>query len=144
MFSTASSEDAWIEPRTVATLALTVRHSNHLAISHPQLGYISSTTRLYLTHNSARLDFTHTRLDLIQNRLDPTHARLDLIHSRIDLNHAWLDLIHSRLDLIHARLDLIHSRLDLTHARLDLIHRRLDLTHNSARSHPQSATFHHL
>jgi hypothetical protein len=31
------SEDAGIEPRTVATLALTVRRSNHLARSHPQL-----------------------------------------------------------------------------------------------------------
>jgi hypothetical protein len=30
------SEDAGIEPRTVATLALTARRSNHLARSHPQ------------------------------------------------------------------------------------------------------------
>jgi hypothetical protein len=29
------SEDAGIEPRTVATLALTARGSNHLAKSHP-------------------------------------------------------------------------------------------------------------
>jgi hypothetical protein len=29
------SEDAGIEPRTVATLALTARRSNHLARSHP-------------------------------------------------------------------------------------------------------------
>jgi hypothetical protein len=29
------SEDAGIEPRTVATLALTARHSNHSARSHP-------------------------------------------------------------------------------------------------------------
>jgi hypothetical protein len=28
-------EDAGIEPRTVATLALAVRHSNHSARSHP-------------------------------------------------------------------------------------------------------------
>jgi hypothetical protein len=39
MFNTASSaatvsEDAWIEPRTVATTALAVRRSNHLAGSH--------------------------------------------------------------------------------------------------------------
>jgi hypothetical protein len=30
------SEDAEIEPRTVATVALTVRRSNHSAKSHPQ------------------------------------------------------------------------------------------------------------
>jgi len=37
------SEDAGIEPRTVATSALPFRRSNHSARSHPQLGYISST-----------------------------------------------------------------------------------------------------
>jgi hypothetical protein len=31
------SEDAWIEPRTVATTALAVRRSNHSARSHPHL-----------------------------------------------------------------------------------------------------------
>jgi hypothetical protein len=31
------SEDAGIEPRTVATLALTARRSNTSAISHPQI-----------------------------------------------------------------------------------------------------------
>jgi hypothetical protein len=40
------SEDAGIEPRTVATSALAVRRSSHSATSHP-LGYISST-RLHL------------------------------------------------------------------------------------------------
>ncbi len=34
------SEDAGIEPRTVATTALTVRRSNHSARSHSLLGYI--------------------------------------------------------------------------------------------------------
>jgi hypothetical protein len=56
------SEDAAIEPRTVATSALAVRRSNpisflcsnHSARSHPQLGWISSTTRLDLIQNSAR------------------------------------------------------------------------------------------
>jgi hypothetical protein len=46
IFNTASSaapsvstvsEDAGIEPRTVATTALTVRRSNHSAKSHPHL-----------------------------------------------------------------------------------------------------------
>jgi hypothetical protein len=40
------SEDAGIEPRTVATTALAVRRSNHSARSHP-------LTRLDLIHNSA-------------------------------------------------------------------------------------------
>ncbi len=61
------SEDAGIEPRTVATLALAVRRyigsillttrldlTHNSARSHPQLGKISPTTRLDLTHNSAR------------------------------------------------------------------------------------------
>ncbi len=47
------SEDAGIEPRTVATSALIVRRSSHSATSHPHFGYISSTTRLHLIHNSA-------------------------------------------------------------------------------------------
>ncbi len=34
-------ENAGIEPRTVATLALAVRRSNHSAKSHPLLGYLS-------------------------------------------------------------------------------------------------------
>jgi hypothetical protein len=45
LFNTASpaspssvAEDAGIESRTVATLALACRRSNHLARSHPQLG----------------------------------------------------------------------------------------------------------
>ncbi len=47
-------EDAGIEPRTVATLALTATCSNHSVRSRPQLGYNSSTTRLDLIHNSVR------------------------------------------------------------------------------------------
>jgi hypothetical protein len=38
------TEDAGIEPRIVATLALTVKRSYHSARSHPLFGY----TRLYL------------------------------------------------------------------------------------------------
>ncbi len=60
------SEDAKIEPRTVAIPALAVRRSNYLARFHPQLGYNLSTTRL---------DLIHIRLDLInfffyQKKLD--------------------------------------------------------------------------
>ncbi len=40
--------NAGIEPRTVATLALTARHSNHSVRSHPQLGQITSPTWLHL------------------------------------------------------------------------------------------------
>jgi hypothetical protein len=47
-------EDAEIETRTVATLALTATRSNHSVRFRPQLGYISSTTRLDLRHNSDR------------------------------------------------------------------------------------------
>ncbi len=43
------SEDAGIEPRTVATLALTARRSNHSVRSHPPV----------------RLDLIHTQLNLI-------------------------------------------------------------------------------
>jgi hypothetical protein len=77
------SEDAWIEPRTVATSALAVRRSNHSARSH------------------------HKRLDLILNRLDLILNRLDLILNRLDLILNRLDLILNRLDLILNRLDLI-------------------------------------
>jgi hypothetical protein len=50
------SLDAGIEPRTGATLALEVRHSNSLARSHPQLAYIyiSSTAQLDPIHRSDR------------------------------------------------------------------------------------------
>ncbi len=51
------SEDAGIEPRTVATMALAVKRSIHSARSH-----------------------LHNWLDLIHNRLDLIHTRLDLIH----------------------------------------------------------------
>jgi hypothetical protein len=78
------SEDAGIEPRAVATFALTVRRS------------------------TTRLDLILTRLDIIHNRLDLIHIWLDLIHIRLDLIHTRLDLIHTRLGLIHTRLDLIH------------------------------------
>ncbi len=54
------SEDAGIEPRTVATSALTVKRSTH-----------------------TRLDLIHTRLYLIHTRLDLIHTRLDLIHKLV-------------------------------------------------------------
>jgi hypothetical protein len=58
------SEDAEIEPKTVATTALAVN---------------ALTTRLDLIHNSA-IDLINTRLDLIHTPLDLIHTRLDLIH----------------------------------------------------------------
>ncbi len=66
------SPDAGIEPRTVATLALDVRRSSHLATSHPLLGYISSTARLHLIHCSAT---SHPLLGYISST-----TRLHLIH----------------------------------------------------------------
>ncbi len=41
------SEDAGIEPKTVATTALAVRRSNHLARSHPQDGLWRSKKFIY-------------------------------------------------------------------------------------------------
>ncbi len=73
------SEDAGIEPRTVATVALAVRRSDLSAGSHPQLGYISSTARLYIIHSSA---ISHPQLGYISST-----ARLYLIHSRLDPIH---------------------------------------------------------
>ncbi len=49
--------DAGIEPRTVATGALAVRHSNHKARSHPQEAR---------SHPQTRLDLIRSRLDLIR------------------------------------------------------------------------------
>jgi hypothetical protein len=69
------SEDARIEPRTVATSASTARRSDY----HTRLD-------LDLFHYSARSHrhfarfHPQTRLDLIYTRLDLIHTRLDLIH----------------------------------------------------------------
>jgi hypothetical protein len=65
-----------MEPKTVATLALTARRSNHSARSHLL----------------SQLDLIHTQQDLIYNRLDLIHTRLDLIHTRLDLILTRLDL----------------------------------------------------
>jgi hypothetical protein len=73
------SEDAGIEPGTAATSALAVKRFSHSAKSHPQLGYISSTTRLHLIHT--RLHLIHSRLHLIHSRLHLIHTRLHLIHN---------------------------------------------------------------
>jgi hypothetical protein len=108
------SEDAGIEPRTVAT----IRH---------WLSDALTPIRLDLIHT--RQDLNHTRQDLVHTRQDLNHTRLDLIHTRLDLIHIRRDLIHTRLDLIHTRPDLIHTRLDPIHTRLDLIHARPDLIH---------------
>jgi hypothetical protein len=81
------SEDAGIEPRTVATTVLAFRLSNNAAISHPQRGYISSKRgyissiggishpqRGYIS-STARLYLIHTRLCLIST------TRLYRIHN---------------------------------------------------------------
>ncbi len=77
----AVSEDAGIEPRTVATTASTVRCSNpstrshpHSARSHPQLGQISSTITGQISSTLGKILST-TRLDLIHNRLDLIHSK---------------------------------------------------------------------
>ncbi len=58
------SEDAVIEPRTVATSALAVRRFSHSAISHPHSAR-SHPTRLHLIH---------TRLDLINLATSHPHS----------------------------------------------------------------------
>jgi hypothetical protein len=57
------SEDAGIEPRTAATLALTARDTltTPLALIHTRLGLIRNRLDLILTWQ----DLTDTRLDLI-------------------------------------------------------------------------------
>jgi hypothetical protein len=61
-----ASEDAGIEPRTVATTALTVGRSNHSGRSHAQI-------RLDLIQKTRKDLIKKTRLDLIQK------TRLDII-----------------------------------------------------------------
>ncbi len=107
------SEDAGIEPGTIATSGLAVRDA--------------LTIRLHLIHTW--LDLIHNWQVPIHNRLNLIHIRLNLIHIRIDLIQIRLDFIHNRLDLIQIRLNLIQCRLDLIHTRLNLIHIRLNLIH---------------
>ena len=85
------SEDAGIEPRTVATSALAVRRSSHSATSHPH----SATS-----HLPFRLHLIHTRLHLI-------HFRLHLIHSAT--SHPQLGYISSSLCYISSTLGNISS-----------------------------------
>ncbi len=64
LFNTASSpdstvsEDAGVEPRTVATLALTARRSNHLARSHSHFARSHS----YLASSHPHLARSHPHL----------------------------------------------------------------------------------
>jgi hypothetical protein len=89
----AVSEDAAIEPRNVATLALTARRSNHSARSHLQ-------TRLDLIHKLAR-SHPQTRLDLIHKsaRSHP-QTRLDLIHKLGYISSTYTTRSHPPLGLI--------------------------------------------
>ncbi len=113
-------EDAGIEPRTIASLALTISRSNrsarshpHSARSHPQLGLIGSTKSARSHPQLGQISYTNwTRsnphwLDLIPIRRDLSHIRLDLIYIQLDLTPIRLDLIPIRLDLIHTRPDLL-------------------------------------
>ncbi len=75
------SEDAGIEPRTVATLALTARRSNQSARSHP-LSKISSTV--------------HTQLDLIHTQLDLIHSARS--HSRPPRSHSLSQISSTQLN----------------------------------------------
>jgi hypothetical protein len=104
------SEDAGIEPRTVATLALEVRRSK------PWLDLI---------HNSAR---THP------HRLNLIHTTVVLIHTQLDLILGYL--IHTQLNIIQG---LSSSRSHPHSARSQLSSTTLlDPIHDSARSHPQN------
>jgi hypothetical protein len=72
------SEDAGIEPRTVATLTLTARRSNNSARSRTK---------------SARSHPNSARSHLHSARSHPHLARSHLIHTRLDLIHTRLGLI---------------------------------------------------
>ncbi len=104
------SEDAGIEPRTVATLALAVRRSSHSATSHPP--------RLHLTHT--RLHLTHTRLHLMHTRVDLIHTRLHLIHTRLHLIYTWLYL-SSTLGYFSSTLGYFPSTLGYISSTLGFI-----------------------
>ncbi len=146
------SEDAGIEPRTVATLALALTQTLEpkLARSHPQLFQISFTTRPELIHNSveslphsARSHLklgqisSSTRLDLIQHNLARSHPQLGQ-------NSSLLGLISSTTRLQASSTtqpDLIHNsaRSNTTQlCQISYYTTWLDLIlHNLARSHPQ-------
>ncbi len=126
-------EDAGIEPRTIETLVLEVRRSNHLARSYPQ-GQISSTTRLDLIHKARY----HPQLGQISS------PRLDIIRSSAGSHPQGQISATTQLDLIHklnqisftTRLDLIHKAR--SHPQLDWISStRPDLIHHSSGSHPE-------
>jgi len=82
-----------IEPRTVSTVALTVRRIYHLARPHP-----CGSTRSH----KHRQDLIHSAKSHPQSARSHSQ-RLDLIHTRLDLIHSQLDLIHSQLDMIHSQ-----------------------------------------
>ncbi len=74
LFNTAScpsdfivSEDAGVEPCTVATLALTAKRSNISSLPHPHSArsHTQKYTNVILKTLKTRQDLIHTRLDLI-------------------------------------------------------------------------------
>jgi hypothetical protein len=69
---TSVSEDAGIEPRTVPTLALTARRSNHLARSHPQL----ARSHPHLARSHPHLARSHPHLARSHPHLARSHPQL--------------------------------------------------------------------
>ncbi len=76
------SENAWFEPRTVATFTLAVRR-----------------------YNSAKPNFARSHPDSVRSH--PLSARSHLHSATVDLIHTRLDLIHTRQ--VHCRLVLIQK-----------------------------------
>ncbi len=77
------SDDARIEPRTVATSALAVRCSNQpLGQISSTLGQISSTLG-YRSHPCSARSHPHSARSHPCSAIDLIHARLDLTHARL-------------------------------------------------------------
>ncbi len=92
--ASTASEDAGIEPRTVDTSALAVRRSSHSATSHPQLGYISSTIRLHLTHQLGYISST-SKFCIFENA---TNIFTSQIHDNNSLTNFPSRPTHSELN----------------------------------------------
>ncbi len=107
--------------------------------SHPQFGYISSTTRLHLIHTG----YISPQLGYISSTTRPTShppLGLHLIHQAAYISSTTRPTYHPQLGYISSttrptsppQLDYI-----LSTARLHFIHDRPHLIHNSTTSYPQ-------